>query len=176
MTREEAIEKAPYSRKSYWWMIFTSLALIGVYVWLALFFATRLDNLARTIIYLCVGFSWLLILQAIERLFWPVRAALRSNRFTSAEDVLSVGKFLAYFIYGATVLVTILGLARWHGLKPNEGGLMIFLQMASLQFFRDLSGKKLVDKNELEHSPPLKDLKPLQSEEWGTRGTTHTIL
>jgi len=176
MAREEAIAAAPYSRRAYWWMTVSDLAIHGFYVGTVLTVPRTRNRIFPVLVGLSATAGLLLSLQMLERLFFPVRAAVRSQRLQHPETILQIGKVAGWIIYSFTIAVMVMGLGKWFGFRTFEWTPLQLLMFAAMQFFRDLSGIKQHGKDEPERSPPLRDLKPLQSEECGTRGTSHTVL
>ena len=171
MTRQQAIAGAPQTRKVYW----VSVALWGSAAALFTFFLAKIPPPRPEVwgFYLLATLLILILLQSAERLAFPERTALRSRALNIkfGRRVSAISLVLVRTMFGAAMCVLAYHLVRWHG--GHLANALISSGLLLSLFTHDLLGHKVQDSgDDFEHSPPLTDLKPLQSEQWGTPHTS----
>ncbi|HEY4354945.1 MAG TPA: hypothetical protein VGN16_04285 [Acidobacteriaceae bacterium] len=177
MTRSEAIAAAPATRKDYWGR-FALNACLGMGIpWAGMVYH-------RVSVWIFLGLVSLGCLAAAalyaERLFFPVRAMRRSLRLSTAtkERLMTLDQFAGWGFWIATAGLLLLSVFQRSPLSFTRFWGMLVISRLNVQYFiNDLCDVKVLpESDDFEHSPPLTDLQPLQSSQWGEAGTTRSIV
>jgi hypothetical protein len=168
MTRQQAIEEAPHSRASYWVNVCFLLGPLALF-WKASLWHKSFNDIWP--LYLLSAMACLVSIQAVERLLFPQRTALRSRalniRFGRKIARLTIR--IARIVLISLFVVCIYSIPAKHlNSAVVINGVLASMWLA-LFFIGDLLGQKPQDNEaDFEHSPPLTEIKPMISEHWGS--------